>query len=134
MSKINSEFIQEYVQIFSLRSHLLNKEQWNSCVILDPNSILREIECKNISVVFVCSNDLKYSVHVAHLPFLCRLNQTKLVILKHGSAVELQSYFGKKNLFMFAISKNCDTAQFSEQFPEIEPFDPTSLPQMLIKK
>ena len=103
-------------------------------MILDPNDILRQLESKNISVVFVCSNDLKHSVHVAHIPFLCRLTGTKLVVLNAGSAMELRSFFGKKNLFMFAISKNTEFSNFTIQFPEIDILDSNTLPHVSIKK
>lgn len=103
-------------------------------MIIDPNTLLRSLESNNISIVFVCLNDLKHSVHVFHLPFLCRLTGTKLFVLKPGSATELQSYFGKKNLFMFAVYKNNDTKDFDLQFPEFELLDPALLPQMSIKK
>lgn len=119
---------------YSLRAKISNGEKWKSNVIIDPNELLRQLENKNISVVFVCSNDLKHSIHVAHLPFLCRLTGTKLVVLNAGSAPELQSYFGKKTLFMFSISKNIDFSEFNLQFPEIGILYPNILPQMHIKK
>lgn len=95
---------------------------------------MRQAESENISVIFVCSNDLKHSVHVAHLPFLCRLTGTKLVTLKAGSINDLQLFFGMKTLFMFAISKNSEFSEFTSQFPDIDVLDPNTLPQMSIKK
>lgn len=118
----------------SLRAKISNKELWKSNVIIDSNELLRQVESKNIAVVFVCVNDLKHSIHVTHLPFLCRLTGTKLVVLNAGSASELQSYFGKKTLFMFAISKNTEFSEFTTQFPNIDVLDPNELPQMQIKK
>ena len=122
------------LMILSLRAKISNKEVWKSNIILDPNELLRQIESKYVSVVFVCSNDLKHSVHVSHLPFLCRLTGTKLVVLKSGSMADLQLFFGKKNLFMFAISKNTEFLEFTLQFPDIDILDPNALPQMSIKK
>ncbi len=119
--------------IFSLRAEV-SKDSWENLVLTEPNEILRKIESHKISVVFVFLNDLKHSVHVAHIPFLCRLSGTKLVVLKPGSAKELQSYFGSKNLFMFAVSKHDDTIKFSSHFSDIDPFNPNQLPQVSIKK
>lgn len=118
---------------FRLRGKCSN-EEWKTRVILNPNDVLRQIEKKKISAIFVCSNDLKYAVHVSHFPFLCRLNGTKLITLKAGSYVELQSYFRKKNLFMFAITCDHEMMEFSKQFPEIESFDAATLPLTTIKK
>lgn len=123
-----------YFFVLSLKTRISDKECWKTNVILDPNEIMRQIEAGNISAVFACSNDLKYSVHVAHLPFLCRLHGAKLVSLNSGSATELQSFFGKKNLFMLGISKNNIFLEFCQQFPDIDILDPKKLPQMSIKK
>lgn len=109
-------------------------ETWKSEIILEPNVLLRKLESKSLSVVFVCSNDLKHSVHVAHIPFLCRLTGTKLVVLKAGSAKELQTYFGKNNLFMFAVSRHGDFTGLSAQLPDIEPLNLDCLPPASIKK
>jgi hypothetical protein len=119
---------------FSLRAEVPS-ESWNNLIITNSNSVLRDIESQLVSVVFVCSNDLKHSVHIAHIPFLCRLYRTKLVVLKSGSAKDLNSYFGKNDLFMFAIRKNSDSGNiFASQFPDIEPINPNQLPPVSIKK
>lgn len=119
--------------ILSLRAEV-PKDSWENLVITEPNEILRKTESHKISVIFVCLSDLKHSVHVAHIPFLCRLSGTKLVVLKPGSAQELQSYFGSKNLFMFAVSKHDDTLKFTSNFPDIDPLNTNQLPQVSIKK
>lgn len=119
---------------FSLRAEIPN-ESWSKSIITNPNNVLRYIESQIVAVVFVCLNDLKHSVHVSHIPFLCRLTKTKLVVLKPGSAKELNSYFGKKDLFIFAIRKSADAGEkFASQFPDIEPINPNQLPQVAIKK
>jgi hypothetical protein len=118
---------------FRLRG-TLSSNKWDNLLLLNPNNILRQIEQKNVSVLFVCSNDLKYAVHAAHLPFLCRLNNTKLVVLKAGSAIEMHSYFGNNNLFMFGFLNSPEIVEFSNQFAEIEPLDVSSLPRTSIKK
>lgn len=137
ISKLSEYFLHKicfYFFVPSLKAKISDKEFWESNVVLDPNELLRQIEAENISVVFACLNDLKYSVHVSHLPFLCRLYRTKLVTLKSGSAVELQSLFGKKNLFMLGISRNNTFIEFCLQFPDIDILDPMKLPQLRIKK
>lgn len=123
-----------FLTVFSLRVEV-PIECWNNIIITNANDVLRDIECQLVSVVFVCSNDLKHSVHISHIPFLCRLTRTKLVLLKSGSANELNSYFKKKDLFMFAIHKKSDAGKaFASQFPDIEPIDTNQLPPMTIKK
>lgn len=112
---------------------MTNDSLWKSEVILDPNTLLRKIESKKISIVFVCLNDLKYTVHVAHLPFLCRLNETKLVVLKAGAAKELQSFFGKKSLFMFGLTRHAEIEKFTDNYPPVEALPDGILPAMSIK-
>ena len=124
----------KFFHYFRLRTKFSEKESWRNNLIIEPNEILRLLESRKLSIIFVCLNDLKHSVHVAHLPFLCRLTETKLVVLKSGSAQELHSYFEKKDLFMFAVSKHTESTNFSVHFPEFEKLDPSLLPQMSIKK
>lgn len=95
---------------------------------------MREIECQKVSVLFACPNDLKYGIQLAHVPFICRLTRTKLVVLKPGSAQELRAYFGKNNLFMIAISNLYYKGNFAAQFSDIDPINPNLLPQVTIKK
>ena len=108
-------------------------------IFTDPNQILRELEAKQLSLVAVCLEDLKHSVVVQHVPFLCRLTATKLVGLSSGSSQDLSTLMHQKNVFIVGFRKGiaekiAAVTMWISQFQSINPIDLDKYPELKINR
>ncbi|PJF17560.1 ATP-dependent 6-phosphofructokinase [Paramicrosporidium saccamoebae] len=114
-------------------SRLRPKTGNDSPVVIGLNEVTRCLEARTLAGVLACRDDLQYPQVVAHLPFQSRLSGALVVALPAGSAGELSTLFGIKNVSVVGIRRVPEMEAYIEYLKKrLPPNEDLSVYQSLV--